>query len=324
MRRREFIAGLGGAVAWPAVARGQQAVVPVIGFLNGQSPTGFAHLVAAFRSGLAEIGFVEDRNVKIEFRWAEGRLDKLPALAAELIQRPVDLIVAAGGAHIAAKAATSSIPIVFTSPGEPVKEGLVVSLNRPGGNATGVSAFSTNLEAKRFELLVELVPTASTIALLFDPNFWTANLSLPEVEIAASSLSKKLRVFSVNSESELDIALTNMNRTEFDALTFSSGPFFYNRRAKIIPMVARLAIPAMFDTREAVEIGGLISYGASVPDVYRRVGIYSGRILKGEKPADLPVLQPTKFELVINLKTAKALGLTVPSTLLARADEVIE
>jgi putative tryptophan/tyrosine transport system substrate-binding protein len=324
LKRRSFITLLGGAAAWPLAAQAQQAAMPVIGFLNGQSPTTFAHLVTAFRTGLAETGFIENRNVKIEFRWAEGKLDQLPLLVADLLKGPVNLIVAAGGAHVIAKGATSSIPIVFTTPGEPVMEGLVKSLNRPAGNATGVSTFSTTLEAKRFELLVELVPTATTVALLFDPNFWTANLALPEIQAAAASLNKKLRVFAVNNDIELDATLASMRRSEFDAVTVSSGPFFYSRRQKIVAMAARLAIPAMLEARESVEIGGLMAYGASVPDAYRWVGIYAGRILKGEKPADLPVVQPTKFELVINLKTAKALGLEVPPTLLARADEVIE
>jgi len=324
MRRRDFITLLGGVAAWPLAARAQQPAMPVIGFLNGQSLTTFAHLVAAFRTGLAETGFLEGRNLKIEFRWAEGNFDQLPLLAVDLLQRPMNLIVAAGGAHVIAKAATSSIPIVFRTPGEPVSEGLVKALNRPGGNATGVSLFSTTLEAKRFELLVELTPTAKTIALLFDPNFWTANLTLPEVQTAAASLNKKLRVLPINNDAELDATLASMSRTEFDAVTISSGPFFYSRREKIVAMADRLAIPAIFDARESVEIGGLMAYGASVPDGYRWVGIYAGRILKGERPADLPVVQPTKFELVINLRTAKALGLEVPPTLLARADKVIE
>jgi putative tryptophan/tyrosine transport system substrate-binding protein len=321
MKRREFITLLSGAAAWPVAARAQQPAMPVIGFLNGQSRTSFAHLVAAFRAGLAETGFVEDRNVKIEFRWAEGKFDQLPLLAADLLQRPVSLIVATGGAHVIAKTA-ASIPIVFTTPGEPVSEGLVKSFNRPGG--TGVSLSSTTLEAKRFELLTELVPAATRIALLFDPNFWTANLTLPEVQAAAASLNKTLRVVAVNSDAELDVTLANMSRAEFDAVTVSSGPFFYSRREKIVAMAARLAIPVIHDAKESVEIGGLMAYGASVPDGYRWVGIYAGRILKGEKPADLPVVQPTKFELAINLKTARALGLTVPPTLLATADEVIE
>jgi putative ABC transport system substrate-binding protein len=325
MRRRDFIAGIAGsAAAGSLAAQAQQPSMPVIGFLNGQSPSAFAHLVAAFRTGLAETGFLEGRNLKIEFRWAEGKFDQLPLLAADLLQRPVNLMVATGGAHVIAKAATSSVPIVFTTPGEPVSEGLVKSLNRPGGNATGVSLFSTTLEAKRFEMLIELMPTARTIALLFDPNFWTANLTLPEVQRAAASLNKKLRVLPTNNDAELDATLASMSRTEFDALTISSGPFFYSRREKIVAMADRLAIPAIFDARESVEIGGLMAYGASVPDGYRWVGTYAGRILKGERPADLPVVQPTKFELVINLKTAKALGLEIPPTLLARADEVIE
>jgi putative ABC transport system substrate-binding protein len=321
VRRRTFITLLGGAATWPLEARAQQPAMPVIGFLNGQSRTSFAHLVAAFRAGLAETGFVEDRNVKIEFRWAEGKFDQLPLLAADLLQRPVSLIVATGGAHVIAKTAAS---IVFTTPGEPVSEGLVKSFNRPGGNATGVSLSSTTLEAKRFELLTELVPAATRIALLFDPNFWTANLTLPEVQAAAASLNKTLRVVAVNSDAELDVTLANMSRVEFDAVTVSSGPFFYSRREKIVAMAARLAIPVIHDAKESVEIGGLMAYGASVPDGYRWVGIYAGRILKGEKPADLPVVQPTKFELAINLKTARTLGLTVPPTLLATADEVIE
>jgi putative ABC transport system substrate-binding protein len=324
MRRRDFIAGVVGlAGARPLSARAQQPM-PVIGFLNGQSHTTFAHLVAGFRTGLAETGFLEGQNLKIEFRWADGKFDQLPLLAADLLQRSVNLMVATGGAHVIAKAATSSVPIVFTTPGEPVSEGLVKSLNRPGGNATGVSLFSTTLEAKRFELLIELMPTARTIALLFDPNFWTANLTLPEVEGAAASLNKKLRVLPINNDAELDSTLASMSRTEFDALTISSGPFFYSRREKIVAVADRLAIPAIYDARESVEIGGLMAYGASVPDGYRWVGVYAGRILKGERPADLPVVQPTKFELVINLKTAKALGLDVPPTPLARADEVIE
>ena len=305
------------------VARAQHSP-PVIGFLNGQSPGTFAHLVGAFRQGLSETGFQEGQNVRIEFRWAEGSFDKLQGLASELIAIPVNVLVAAGGAHVVAKTATSSIPIVFTTPGEPVREGLVTSLNKPGGNATGVSIFSTTLEAKRLELLVELVPAASTIAVLFDPNFWTANLTLPEVHAAAASLSKKLRILNVSSDADLDAILANQSRAEFDALAVTAGPLLNSRRESIVAMAKRIAIPAIFEARESVEIGGLMAYGPSIPDAYRWVGIYSGRVLKGEKPADLPVLQPTKFELVINLKTAKALGLEVPPSLLARADEVIE
>ena len=325
LKRREFITLLGGAAAsWPLAARAQQPAMPVIGFLNGQSLTTFAHLVVAFRTGLAETGFVEGRNLKIEFRWAEGNFDQLPLLAADLLQRPVNLIVAAGGAHVIAKAATSSVPIVFTTPGEPVSEGLVKALNRPGGNATGVSLFSTTLEAKRFELLVELTPTAKTIALLFDPNFWTANLTLPEVQTAAASLNKKLRVLPINNDAELDATLASMSRTEFDAVTISSGPFFYSRREKIVAMTDRLAIPAIFDARESVEIGGLMAYGENIRDFFRRAALYVDKILKGAKPTDLPIEQPARFFLTINLNTAKALGLEIPPTLLARADEVIE
>jgi putative ABC transport system substrate-binding protein len=238
VRRREFIAGLGGAIALPVVAAAQPPL-PVIGFLNGQSSAGFTHLVDAFLQGLQETGFVPDRNVRIEYRWAEGRSENLPLLAAELIERPVNLIVAAGGAHVIAKTATSSIPIVFTTGGEPVSEGLVTSFNRPGGNATGVSTFSTILEAKRFELLIELVPSASKIALLFDPNFWTANLTLSAIQAAAGSLNRNLQVLPINNDTELDAVLTTMSRTDFDAAIISAGPFFYNRRAKIVAMIAR-------------------------------------------------------------------------------------
>ena len=321
MRRRTFIAALGSAAAWPAVARAQQPAMPVIGFLNGQSPTTFDHLVAAFRGGLAETGFVEERNVKIEFRWADGKFERLPALAAELIQRPVNLLVAAGGAHAVAKAATASIPIVFTTPGEPVKEGLVTSLNRPGGNATGVSTFGTILEAKRLELLIELVPSELTIGMLFDPNLWTANLALPEVQAAAASLNKKLRVLTVNSDAELDATLASIDRTQFDV---GGDPFFSSRRVQLVHLASRHAIPATYSQREFTDAGGLISYGPNLTDTFRQIGLHVGRILKGAKPADLPVEQSTKFELVINDETARMLGLTVPPQLLARADEVIE
>jgi putative ABC transport system substrate-binding protein len=324
MRRREFIGLVSGAAAWPIAARAQQQPMPVIGFLNGQSPRTFSHLLAAFKQGLADTGYVEDQNVKIEYRWAEGPFDRLPALAAELVRSRVVLIVAVGGAHGVAKAATNMIPIVFTTPGEPVKEGLVASLNKPGGNATGISVLSTALEAKRIELLGELVPVAKTIGVLFDPNFWTANLTVPEVQNAATMLGKSTRIMNVSSDAELDAALERMSRMSIDALAVTAGPFLNSRRDKIAKLALLAAIPAIFEAREAVQVGGLISYGASIPDVYRWVGVYTGKILKGEKPADLPILQPVKFELAINLGTAKALGLTVPPTLIARADEVIE
>jgi putative tryptophan/tyrosine transport system substrate-binding protein len=325
MRRREFI-GLAGAIgaAWPFAVRAQPKAIPVIGFLSGQSPQTFAHLVTAFKSGLAETGYVEDQNFRIEYRWAEGRTELLPSLASELVRLQVAVIVAVGGAHAAGKAATSTIPIVFTTPGEPVQEGLASSLNRPGGNATGISVLSTALEGKRMELLCELVPGAKTIGVLFDPGFWTANLTLPELQDASAKLGKSLRLMEAPSDDALDTVLASMNRANMDVLAVTAGPFTNNRRDKIAESATRAGIPAIFEAREAVRAGALISYGASIPDVYRWVGIYTGRILGGEKPADLPILQPTQFELAINQKTAKALGLKVPPTLLARADEVIE
>jgi putative ABC transport system substrate-binding protein len=322
--RREFMTLLGGAVSWPMAARAQQGRTPVIGFLNGQSANTFAHLVAAFRAGLEETGHIEDRNVRIEYLWAEGRSDALPALAADLVRRGVDVIVAAGGAHAVAKAATTSIPTVFTTPGEPVKEGLVASLNRPGGNATGISTFSTILEAKRLELLHELVPRAATIGVMIDPGFWTADLTLPEVTAAADLLGLKLRIMNVTSESEIDAALIGIGATGVGAVAVTAGPFLNSVRGRIANLLGRAKMAAVSETREFVEAGGLIGYGPSIPDVYRWLGIYAGRILKGSKAADLPVLQPSKFHLAINLRTAKALGIEVPPTMLARADEVLE
>jgi putative ABC transport system substrate-binding protein len=329
VNRREFIAALGGAAtgplaAWPLAARAQQRDVPVIGFLNGQSASAFSHLATAFRMGLAEEGYVQDRNVTIEYRWAEGRVDVLGSFAAELIRRSVNVIVATGGAHAAAKAATASIPIVFTTPGEPVKEGLVASLNRPGGNATGVSVFSTTLEAKRLELLHELLPRATKIGVLIDPNFWTANLTLPELHTAANVLGISLQILNVSSDREVRERFASLSRMGIEAVVVAAGPFLNSARHMITELMTRSALPSVYEAREFAAAGGLMSYGPSIPDVYRWVGIYAGRILNGTKPADLPVVQPTKLHLVINLKTAKALGIDVSSALLARADEVIE
>jgi len=322
--RREFITVLGGAVAWPLAARAQQAAMPVIGFLNGQSPETFAHLLRAFRQGLNETGHIEGRDATIEYLWAEGYVDRLPALAGDLVRRQVTVIVAAGGAHLAAKAATNTIPIVFTTPGEPVREGLVASFNRPGGNATGVSVFSVTLEAKRLELLHELVPKATTIGVLLDPTFSSVDLQLSEVQTAARATGHELRVLSVSSDADIDAAFSTLVEIHAGGLVVGGNPFLNSRRNKLIALAARHAIPAVYEPRESSIAGGLMNYGPSITDVYRQVGVYTGRILKGEKPADLPVLQPTKFELIINLRTAKVLGLDVPPTLLARADEVIE
>ena len=327
MRRREFIAGLGGAAAsaWPLVARAQQPV-PVIGFLSSRAPEDSAHLVAAFFQGLAEQDYTEGKNVAVEYRWARGQWNRLPTMAAELVARNVAVIVAAGGepAALAAKAATSTIPIVFGAGSDPVKTGLVASLSHPGGNVTGTALMTTDVEAKRLGLLPTLVPRAALTAVLFNPKFPGVEERLKEVETAARTLNMRIQIIEASNEAEIDLALAALIEQRAEALQVTGDPFFDTQRAKIIAFTKQHAIPAIYQFREYAVAGGLMVYGPSISDNYRQFGIYTGRILKGSKPADMPIFRSVKFEFVINLKTAKALGLDIPSGLLAIADEVIE
>jgi putative tryptophan/tyrosine transport system substrate-binding protein len=318
MQRREFIVGLGGAAVWPAVARAQQSKVPVIGFLNSGSPGPFALLLAAFHQGLKDGGYVEGRNVAIEYRWAEGRYDQLPALAADLVRRQVAAIAATGGTVSVrpAKAATTTIPILFVA-ADPVRDGLVASLNRPGGNVTGVSVFSAELAPKRLQLLRELVPKAGKIAALINP------ASMDEAE-AMKRAGLPFVTIPAEAESDFEPAFIQAAQQGVEALLVTADPFFNSRRAQIVALAGRHSLPAAYPWREYVESGGLMSYGTSLAGTYRQVGQYVSRVLKGDKPADLPVQNPTRFDLAINLKTAEALGLTIPETLLATADEVIQ
>jgi putative tryptophan/tyrosine transport system substrate-binding protein len=322
MRRREFITILGGAAtAWPLAAQAQQSALPVVAFLRNTLPD--LALVAAFRKGLSESGYVEGQNVTVEYRWTEG--ERLATTAGELVRRQVNVIAAGGfAATLAAKAATSTIPIVFATGGDPVQLGLVSSLNRPGGNITGTSFLLNALVAKRAELLRELVPSATIIGFLVDPSIPTAGLAKTEAESAALAHGFQLLVLNASSESEIETAFVTLLQHQAGALIINANEFFASHASHLVALAARYRVPTSYQLREAVEAGGLISYGASFADSYRQAGVYAGRILKGEKPGDIPIIQPTKFELVINLKTAKALGITVPPTLIAIADEVVE
>jgi putative tryptophan/tyrosine transport system substrate-binding protein len=323
--RREFITLLGGAAAtWPLAARAQQAAIPVIGFLRSASLNNATPLVTAFRQGLKEAGYVEGQNVAVEFRSAEGRNDQLPGLVAELVRRQVAVIVCNVTAASAAKAVTSTVPIVFATGYDPIGEGLVTSLNRPGGNVTGVSFLGNALGAKQVELLHELVPKATTIAVLVDINFQGSASGLTDVEAAAHSLGQQLIVLHASNERDLDTASATLAQQRADALIVLGAAFFLSRRDQIIALAAQHGLPAIYQVPDFVAAGGLMSYGGSIRDAYRLVGVYTGKILHGAKPADLPVQQSTKLELIINLKTAKALGLQIPDRLLALADEVIE
>jgi putative tryptophan/tyrosine transport system substrate-binding protein len=325
MKRRELLLLLGGMAAAPTL-RAQQKAMPVIGFLGATSPGPFAAFVAAFHQGLNETGYVEGQSLTIEYRWAEGDYNQLPALAADLVGRKVDVIVAAGGfaAALAAKSATSTTPIVFTGVSDPVTVGLVASLARPDGNITGFSGMTAELMPKRLELLFELVPHAEVIALLVNPNDAITERMIRDVQDAARAKGMQLHVLKADSEGEIETAVASLVQLHAGGLLVGPDAFFFSRREQLVALASRQAVPAIYQAREFVVAGGLISYGTSFTTVYRQVGIYAGRILKGEKPADLPVQRPTTFELVVNLKTAKALGLTVPPSILARADEVIE
>ena len=326
MTRREFITLLGGAAAaWPLAAHAQQAAMPVIGFLNPGSPDTMADRMRGFRQGLRESGYIEGDNVTIAYRWAENQIDRLPALAADLVHRRVSVIAAfATAPAFAAKAATTTIPIVFLAPGDPVRFGLVASLARPDGNLTGINLFTGELSAKRLEILREMVPGATHVAVLVNPTNPTMETTVRDVEAAARATGLQVQVFNASTSREIDAAFARFGRERPDAVFVGLDTFFNSRRAQLVNLASRHALPAIFPTRDIAEIGGLMSYGANILDAFRQVGIYTGRILKGAKPAELPVVQASKFELVINNQTARMLGLTVPPTLLATADEVIE
>ena len=325
MKRREFLGVASWLLAWPYAARAQ-GQIPVIGYLSSRSLSDSVALVAAFRKGLNEAGFVEGKNIAIEYRWADGQYDRLPAMAAELVERGAVMLVATGGepSALAAKAATSTIPIVFTAGGDPVKIGLVESLNRPGGNATGVSLLTTAPEAKRLGLIHELISRINMLGVLVDPNYQEAQAQARELDDASRQISQPIHIEYARNDSELEAAFTALVRAGADALLVCADPFFDTRRDRIIAFAAERRLPAIYQFREYALNGGLMSYGISLPDGYRQVGNYAAQILKGKRPADLPIVQSIKFEFVINLKTARSLGLEIPAMLLARADEVIE
>ena len=326
MKRRELLSLLGGAAAWPLAARAQQAAIPVIGFLSSRSPSESASVEAAFREGLKEAGYIEGQNLHVAFRWADGQFARLPSLAEALVDLRVAVIVAVGGvnAAFAAKSATATIPIVFVVGGDPVANGLVTSLNRPGGNITGMTVMSAELVLKRLELLREIAPKLAALAMLANPLSPESTSEIKDVQAAAQTMGLQLKIFNASTLNELSTAFTAIAELRPDALLVASDPFFLLRREELTVLAARIGAPAIYPFREFAPSGGLISYGTNIASTYRQAGIYTGRILRGAKPAELPIMLPTQFWMVINLKTAKTLGLDVPTTLLARADEVIE
>jgi putative ABC transport system substrate-binding protein len=327
VRRREFITLLGGVAAWPLAARAQQSgPIPVIGYLDAGAPETSARFVSAFRKGLNETGYTEGRNVAIEYRWAYNNFDRLPELASDLVRRRVTVIAAVGGvpAALAAKAATGTVPIVFGFGGDPVQSGMVASLSRPGGNVTGIVSMNVELAAKRLGLLRELVPGATRFAVFINPNNPTTGSATREALAAAASSGWQIEFLNIATNADLNAAFASVVQMRADALLLSPENIFVIRRVQLLTLAARYAVPAIYPSREFAEAGGLMSYGSSYTDMHRQAGSYAGRVLKGEKPAELPVMQPTTFELLINLQTAQALGIDVPSTLIARADEVIE
>jgi putative tryptophan/tyrosine transport system substrate-binding protein len=325
MKRREFIAVLSGAAAWPLAARAQQAAMPVIGYLYTGSPEPSAHLLAAFRKGLSETGYVEGQNVAIEFRWARNDADRLPDLAADLVRRRVAVIATPGStvASLAAKAATATVPIVFSMGVDPVQAGLVASFNLPGGNITGITSMNMELGSKRLGLLHELVPNAERFAVLAMKGVVSESL-VQDVQVGANAIGRQIDVVYAETSRDISTAFASIVQKRVDALVLTAGPLFNNNRVQLATLAARHALPAIYSSREFAEAGGLMSYGPNIAEEFRQTGIYTGRVLRGEKPADLPVMRATKFEFIINLQTARALGLTIPPTLLARADEVIE